>query len=112
MKLLQLLLFLILYIHLCGCFWFIIVDSDRVWIPTTDFITFGTDLYDQSLWHKYWYSIYHSTFLLIGAEMGPRNNEQRFISGFMILAGAFLTAVLFGEMATLMSDLNRKNAEF
>ena len=72
-KLFQLLLFLIMYIHLIGCVWFLIVQSDESWIPPTDYIFLGTTLYEDSIWKQYWYSFYHSIFMMIGGEIGPRN---------------------------------------
>lgn len=44
--------------------------------------------------------------------MGPVTNLQRFFSSIMILSGAMFQAVLFGEMAVLMADLNRKSSRF
>ena len=46
MKLLQLLLFLYIYVHLGGWIFFMIVSSDEEWIPPTDSILGGTELYD------------------------------------------------------------------
>jgi hypothetical protein len=101
-----------MYVHLVGCVWWIIVAADELWIPTTDFILGGTTLYDDDVWKQYWYSFYHSVFMLIGAEMGPVTNIQRIYTSVMILSGAIFQAVLFGEMAVLMGNLNAKASRF
>jgi potassium voltage-gated channel Eag-related subfamily H protein 7 len=50
--------------------------------------------------------------MLIGAEMGPVTNLQRIYTSVMIISGAIFQAVLFGEMAVLMSNLNAKTSRF
>ena len=46
-KLIQLMLFLFMYVHLIAWLWFIIVGVDEAWIPPTDFLFFETDIYDD-----------------------------------------------------------------
>ena len=105
-------LFLIMYIHLIGCVWFIIVKSDESWVPPTDYIYGKTSLYDDNIWKKYWFCFYHSIFMMIGGEIGVRNAVQALYSSGLMIVGVLITAVLFGEMAVLMSNLNRKSSRF
>ena len=44
--------------------------------------------------------------------MGPRVTIQAMMGGITMIFGALITAVLFGEMAVLMSNLNRKSTKF
>lgn len=44
--------------------------------------------------------------------MAPRNTFQAFLASFLIIVGALITAVLFGEMAVLMANLNKKQTIF
>ena len=94
--------------------WFIIVSVDEVWIPPTDFIFFGTDIYndDVDIWWKYWISFYTAVFLLVGGEVGPRKPIDAAISSICIIIGAVITAVMFGEMAVLMANINRRSSNF
>ena len=57
-------------------------------------------------------SFYHSDFLLIGGEIGPTKTTHAFVAGITMIFGALITAVMFGEMAVLMSNLNRKATRF
>ena len=50
--------------------------------------------------------------MLIGGEIGPRNTIQSIVISSLLVIGALITAVLFGEMAVLMTSLNRKSSEF
>ena len=90
MKLLQLLLFLYIYVHLGGCIFFMIVSYHEQWIPPTDSILGGTELYDANFQQQYWYSFYHSVFLLVGVETNPLTNKdfQTFFSSALIICGA------------------------
>jgi len=46
--------------------------------------------------------------MLVGGEVGPRTTTQACFATFMILMGAMITAVMFGDMAALMSNLNMR----
>jgi hypothetical protein len=48
-KILQLTLYLFLYIHLVGCLWFYFVDWSDKWIPPLDFIDAKTELYTAGI---------------------------------------------------------------
>ena len=112
-KLIQLILFLFMYVHLIAWLWFIVISIDKDWIPPTDFVFYGTDLYDDvSISWKYWVSFYTSVFLLVGGEIGPRNSIDASIASILIIVGAVITAVMFGEMAVLMTSMNRKSSKF
>jgi len=73
MNLMQLMLYLIMWVHLTGCLWYIIIKQDNEWLPVPDYITKTTDLYETSIWGKYFASFYHAVWLLTGGEVGPRN---------------------------------------
>jgi hypothetical protein len=113
-KLMQLMLFLFMYVHLVACIWFIIVDSEQDWIPPTDFVFFETDIYDSDadIWWQYWISFYTSVFMLVGGEIGPRSPIDASFSSILIIVGAVITAVMFGEMAVLMTSINRRSSKF
>ena len=112
MKLLQLTLYLFMWVHCSACLWFVIVRSEEEWIPVPDFLTGTTTLYQEGIWRQYFTCFYHAVWLLVGGEVGPRNAFQAFFASIMFIAGALITAVLFGEMAVLMSNLNRRQTQF
>ena len=53
LKLLQLVMSIILYLHLTGCLWFWLVSVDKVWIPPLDFVDINADFYAENLKHQY-----------------------------------------------------------
>ena len=111
-KLFQLMSILILYTHMGACFWFILIKQPEVWIPPTDFINLETDLFTAPVHKQYWYSAYHSVFLLVGAEAAPRTLGETVFASFMILFGAIITAIMFGEMAVVMTSLRKSDTKF
>ena len=46
---------------------------------------------------------------MLGGEVGPRNATEACTGGVLILIGAMITAVMFGQMAVLMSNVNVKS---
>jgi hypothetical protein len=114
MKLMQLLLFLYIYVHLTACVFWLIVSRREVWIPPTDSINGETEIYHNNLPKKYWYSFYHAVWLLVGVETNPLSDDnlQIFYTTATIICGALFKAYLFGEMAVLMIDLRAKSTRF
>lgn len=49
LKLMQLTLYLIMWVHLTGCIWFLMIRGDEEWVPVPDFVTGVTDLYDRDI---------------------------------------------------------------
>ena len=63
LKIVKLMFFLMLYIHIQGCLWYFIVKQDEQWIPGLQVIK--TDrtpnyIWTMPLFYRYWISIYTS----------------------------------------------------
>ena len=50
--------------------------------------------------------------VLGGNELGPSNNEELLYIVSVNLIGAIVNAQIFGELAVLLSQLNRKDASY
>lgn len=111
-KLGQVTLYLLIWIHLTGCLYYAISTRNEEWIPVPDFVTGTTNLYESSLTRRYVTAYYHGMWLLKGNEVGPRDTEAAMLAAISIILGSLITAILFGEMAVLMSNLNRKATQF
>ena len=59
-----------------GCIWYYVVQSDEVWIPNMDFISFGTPQiynYYYTEWYKSYAISFYIAFYLFGVgEVCPR----------------------------------------
>lgn len=111
-KLGQVTLYLLIWIHLTCCLYYSVATRNGDWIPVPDFVTGTTDLYESSLLRKYVTAYYHGMWLLKGNEVGPRDTETAMLGAILIILGSLITAILFGEMAVLMSNLNRRSTHF
>lgn len=112
LKLIKLVFFLIMYIHCQGCAWYLIVKGNREWIPPLDYVWITTEIYDDTVSMKYWNAIYHSTLLLAGNDIGPRGDFQLIFCVTTLLICAIINANIFGNLAVLVSALNRKATKF
>jgi CRP-like cAMP-binding protein len=112
LKLVKLVFFLVMYIHCQGCLWHIIVQGNEEWIPPLDYVFVTTEIYDDTVSMKYFNAVYHSTLLLAGNDIGPRGDFQLFFCVATLLICAIINANIFGNLAVLVSALNRKATKF
>ena len=112
LKLLKLVFFLVMYLHCLGCLWYYIVRQNEEWIPPLDYIYLKTDIYDRSINYQYWMSLYHAVLMLTGNDLGPRGSFQIAFVAIFVTIGAIINANIFGELAVLVSAMNRKATIF
>lgn len=60
----------------------------------------------------YWSSFYHSLQMLNGNDVGPRDFSLYFYASMALIVGAMINANIFGNMAVLLQELNKKAASF
>ena len=105
-----------MYIHLMGCTWYLVVESQEIWIPNMDFIWFGTpQIYDfyYTHWVKSYISSLYIAFYLFGVgEVCPRTVNELSLSIFVLIMSSIINGLIIGNMALYMNELNRKNADF
>jgi hypothetical protein len=88
-----------------------VIDDDK-WMPPLDYLWVKTDFYEKGFWYKYWMSIYHSVLMFTGNDIGPRGSFQLAFVAFFVMLGAIINANLFGQLAVILSALNRKASNF
>ena len=112
LKLVKLLFFIIMYLHWQGWAWYMIVKVNETWIPPLDYVYIVTNLYDDTVSMKYFTSLYHSTLLLAGGDIGPRREVQLTFCIVALIVWAIINANIFGNLAVLISSMNRKSSLF
>ena len=112
LKLVKLVFFLVMYIHCQGWAWHLIVKGNKKWIPPLDYVYITTEIYGDTISMQYWNAIYHSTLLLAGNDIGPRRDLQLIFCVTTLLIWAIINANIFGNLAVLVSALNRKSTKF
>ena len=112
LKLFKLIFVIIIYIHCLACLWYVIVNINEQWKPRIDYVNPDDDFYDSSLQNKYFTTLYHAVLLLTGNDILPRGTFQVAFVACFITVGAIINANIFGNMALIISDMNKKSAEF
>jgi len=112
LKLLKMFFFLVMYIHGLACFWFYIVSLDEEWVPPFNLVYNEYSLYEAGLLTQYWASFYHAVLLLCGNDVYPRGNTQVALAAIFNICGALINANIFGNIAVLVSAINRKASRF
>lgn len=75
MKLTNMVVFLVIYIHLYACTWWLIVKQDETWIPYADEAKIDMHMvYHSSISYKYLYSLLTSVQPILGGDIGPRTS--------------------------------------
>ena len=116
MKLVTLTLFLLIYVHFVACAWFYIIDNfgeSNDWVPPLNTLDMSViKLYEEGHIYKYWVCVYYSVIMLAGGDVYPNTSLHDSVAGMFILSGAIVTAIMFGNMAVIITSLNKKVVEF
>ena len=107
-------LFFLVVAHLTGCYFYFICDYDvSVSPPDTWIWSQGIHRFqDPTLWEMYVTSLYNAMLALLGDRLDTRRTIEKSMCIPIILIGAVLNATLFGQMALLISNINRSKNRF
>ena len=107
-----------LILHCLGCAWFIIVQAEKVWAPPLDFIYVQRNEYSRfydmeqvTQTYQFLVVLYLGVLALGGNEMGPRTSTEIAIMFFMLVTLILVNAYVFGQMATLVAEAQKKSSE-
>lgn len=96
-----------LYIHICACFWNLIVIQEEDWKPPSAQLDKFYDGNDRS--YKYTVDLYYATLMILGADAFAHSTIEVIYVFTMSFFGFVLLSMLFGHMALLVQSLSRKN---
>jgi len=100
-----------LYIHIVGCiFWFTIYQH-KTWVPAADFIYAETKLFRETFTKKYLSMLYHAIMIFGVNEVAPVEESELYVTIILMTISAMLNAVIFGEMAVLVQEMDKKDIE-
>lgn len=81
-------------------------------MPPKDLDAGETDYYQSSTFKKYSINFYYGIILLVGGEIAPISIGQTIYAALVIILGSIVTAFIFGNMAALMANINKKDSHF
>lgn len=106
-KLSQIIFFLIMYIHIIACVWYLIVQTDKIWVAPLESIDPNNDLFNTSTTHRYLISVYYSLLLLTQNDITPKGLYKILFCASANTLGAIINAHVFGNMALVIQNLNQ-----
>ena len=115
LRVLWLIFFLFLYIHVIGCLWFYVVREEETWIPWKDTIfedENSTELYGSTFERQYLIAFYTAYFLISSGEMMPTSNLEIILAFVIMIISSMILANVFGQMTVLNADMNHKTIKF
>jgi hypothetical protein len=67
---------------------------------------------ESDMWRRYIVCVYYMVLVIGGNELGPQTEIQYIFIVAVNLTGAIINAVIFGDLAVLMSQILRQGADF
>ena len=88
--------------HVQACIIFITLDGRRNWVAPLDFGNLSTDIWYSGKDNTYIYAkmLYHSALVFAMVDICPRGLVEISVLIFLIIAAAFITAVIYGLFGT------------
>ena len=112
-KVAQMVFLLIMYIHILACcLWLTLNSGEHVWVPQVDFIYAETKLFNEDFTKQYLSMCYHAIMVFGLNEVGPVNEREIIVVICMMITSAMINAYIFGEMAVLVQEMDKKDIEF
>ena len=113
----QLFFYLVLYIHVFACLWYVLVALEQKWVLNMDFIWYDQwmtrEVYYEDSWIRQYLLCYYTGFYLFGVgEVVPRETLEFFCAIIILLVSAIVNAIIIGNMAIHSEELSRKATEF
>lgn len=111
LKIIKMVFFLVLYLHIVACLWRFVLGDNFSWIPPTDFIYAETKLEYNDMFDQYMSMLYHAVMIFGLNEVAPvTSNHILFIIVVMVVS-ALANSFIFGELASLMGELTSRESE-
>jgi hypothetical protein len=118
LKLLKLVFYLFLSVHILGCFmWFVVkIRQDAVdydgrslrYIPPIDWINYSTsDLFTENYsdFKRYLICLYYGILILGVNELGPVNTEEMLYFCIVLMITAIMNSLFFSDIIMLVYEL-------
>ena len=118
-KALQLVFYLVLYVHMKGCIWFYITKTNQRWLPPmfwqapveADVLSkefFTAENYVQ----QYLVSMYYSILMLKPNEIAPSGDIEILVCCVILVLDLIVAAQVYGNVAVLVQMAGRRQAKF
>ncbi|OMJ91822.1 hypothetical protein SteCoe_5493 [Stentor coeruleus] len=104
--------YICLWVHISGCLWFIEITKSSKWTPALDSYKTIEYFYDIDIFYQYFTCFYYGVWLSMGNDVYPTSEGEYFLSSLLMIIGTVGMAILLGEVAVIMTNLNQQQALF
>lgn len=73
---------------------------------------FDYSIYDARFSKKYLYSLLYAVQIVLGSDIFPSDITEVVMSAVGLFVGGLINANIFGELAMIFSELDKKEKEF
>lgn len=114
LKVLNMVFILIVYIHIIACLLWKVFSIEKKWIPAVDFIYVESRIFDDKtpFIKQYLSMCYHAIMVFGLNEVAPRSRQETMVVIIMMIVSAIANAFIFGEMAVLVLEMDKKDNDF
>ena len=88
------------------------MNISKKWVTTYDYMTASTEFYEESMPSQFVTMYYTGVLLLNGNEIGPRTKLELVFASTVFVISAVINAHIFGSLAVIIQELNKKSARF
>ena len=87
---------------------------NKIWIPPLDYVDYKASTYFSSddVLYQYLMCFYYMVACIGGNELGPIASVECLFITFAMISAAIINANLFGQMAFLVTVINKKSTEY
>lgn len=86
--------------------------DEKQWMPPLDYVWVKTEFYEKGKFFQYCTCVYYIVNVMVGNEIGPRGITQLLFLSVLLMLSAFINANIFGHIAILLQQMNRRNTKF
>lgn len=101
-----------MYIHLIACILWVTFSENQTWVPAVDFIYAKTKLFQEDFAKQYLSMLYHAIMVFGLNEVAPVEKVELIVVILMMHLSAIVNAYIFGEMAVLVQEMDKKDIDF
>jgi len=112
MKLVNLVFYILLYLHVLGCIWWVVVKRQEQWVPQLYFVDPTLDIYEDNIMRQYMIVLYHAILMLTGNDIIPIGSLEIAFVSFSVTLGAIINANIFGNLALIIQQMNKRGQLF
>lgn len=110
-KIIAIILWLAIYIHLMACIWNYIISINEDWEPFAA-VSYNENFYKMDLNKQYAFCIYTIVSSISRFEMFPYHKVEYIFLAFSVIFGILYLSILYGNIVVILQSLGKESKRF